>query len=1222
MAVKGSLRVLGTFFIAFLFSIFLTSCGGGGESTSTGTSTTLRGQALLGPLSGASIGISTIDGDLVAFGTTKNSSSMADAGSFSFNIPATSAANIYLITVYGGTDIDPTDSGTSGTGVSSKGTVHAYVTAAQVKAGKIIVNPLTEIIYQDIALQYPNGVTKLTDAQWTSLLNSEAMKFLKGATSYSDVLSFIPSENKANSKIAWSKMLSKLVKGIHDGASEASMFNRVQILDTSLLPTGITSGKDGNIIEKLADVGNDRVETDIARNNTGQVGLLQQNYIDDSGAVVRVSVTRMSNTQSYLNATISKDGHTLGFKGSTTLLNDVDFSTANIAKFVSKLISISAPDATSLDITLDKSLSKHISDNELVFTIDGREPTREELSVTKDDPTVQWYWSVTTKQQVEKTAYDFKNKNFLYGITNMELLHNGTIVVEMTTGSYDNIFGQGNSDGIKTLIDYVGSFLKEQLVSAIATGLAGPAAPAALVPIGIINAAGAAISVGKLIYKSDVPSTGIMLVGNKDNKGRVLQQKEYVPILLVNNTSLSFLPSQIRNLSVEVRSFELSPSEGSPSEYDFDSSPESLQIGKISLRKDMGYVIIPPIQISFSMPWLYFSGDSYGVRLKTKLKTWDSETPTDVAVSPTSAIYPLFSYKHSIYANEALLDTSPTVFPKNVTTATYTWYAVVGAHKTQIGTEKEFNILNDIIDPKNTGYATIILHIEADTGQVADYAERIPLKYLVTGTITGLKLTKPYGMSQELELYTNLDHILSVPIYSNGTQLLIDDLPNGDSYAITVKHNPAGQTCTVSNGSGTIRGRDVNNVAISCADNYTNTPPVANAGTDQNITTGSLVTLDGSGSSDADNNPLSYSWSFTSKPERSSATLSDTTAVKPTFTADVDGSYVISLTVNDGTVNSTADSVTIIAVTGTASYPDHIIKTITVGSNPLDIAITSDGNYVYVANYGADTVSVIRTSDNSVIKTITVGGIGRSIDGKRRIAITPDSNYVYVANYGADTVSVIRTSDNSVIKTIAVDNHPADIAITPDGNYVYVSSSWGTVSVIRTSDNSVVKTITVGGTPLDIAITPDGNYVYVSSGWDTVSVIRTSDNSVVKTIPVGGMSLVPGTRRHIAITPDGNYVYVANFFGGTSVIRTSDNSVVKTNSYLGGTRGIAITPDSNYVYVANYGADTVSVIRTSDNSVVKTIPVAKYPFYMAITPDSNYVYVANYGSDTVSVIGK
>ena len=90
-----------------------------------------------------------------------------------------------------------------------------------------------------------------------------------------------------------------------------------------------------------------------------------------------------------------------------------------------------------------------------------------------------------------------------------------------------------------------------------------------------------------------------------------------------------------------------------------------------------------------------------------------------------------------------------------------------------------------------------------------------------------------------------------------------------------------------------------------------NHPPTANAGPDQTVLVGDTVTLNGSGSSDADGDPLTFSWSFVSRPSGSNATLSNPTAVGPTFQVDRPGSYTIQLIVNDGKVASTADTVVV-----------------------------------------------------------------------------------------------------------------------------------------------------------------------------------------------------------------------------------------------------------------------------------------------------------------------
>ena len=93
--------------------------------------------------------------------------------------------------------------------------------------------------------------------------------------------------------------------------------------------------------------------------------------------------------------------------------------------------------------------------------------------------------------------------------------------------------------------------------------------------------------------------------------------------------------------------------------------------------------------------------------------------------------------------------------------------------------------------------------------------------------------------------------------------------------------------------------------------NTINAAPIANAGVAQNVVAGSSVTLDGSASSEADGDSLTYAWTLTSKPAGSAAGLSSATSVKPTFTTDLDGAYIASLIVNDGKVNSSPAAVSI-----------------------------------------------------------------------------------------------------------------------------------------------------------------------------------------------------------------------------------------------------------------------------------------------------------------------
>ncbi|HEU4592049.1 MAG TPA: PKD domain-containing protein [Steroidobacteraceae bacterium] len=99
---------------------------------------------------------------------------------------------------------------------------------------------------------------------------------------------------------------------------------------------------------------------------------------------------------------------------------------------------------------------------------------------------------------------------------------------------------------------------------------------------------------------------------------------------------------------------------------------------------------------------------------------------------------------------------------------------------------------------------------------------------------------------------------------------------------------------------------------LSCANcGNTNRAPLANAGADQTVYASQVVSLDGSASSDPDGQPLTYRWSFVTRPAGSAASLDDPANVKPTFVPDRDGDYIVQLIVSDGVVDSAPDTVQI-----------------------------------------------------------------------------------------------------------------------------------------------------------------------------------------------------------------------------------------------------------------------------------------------------------------------
>src|SRR5271157_1946700 len=99
------------------------------------------------------------------------------------------------------------------------------------------------------------------------------------------------------------------------------------------------------------------------------------------------------------------------------------------------------------------------------------------------------------------------------------------------------------------------------------------------------------------------------------------------------------------------------------------------------------------------------------------------------------------------------------------------------------------------------------------------------------------------------------------------------------------------------------------------------------------------------------------------------------------------------------------------------------------------MSIAGGTPFAYITNSGSNNVSVIDTATNTVTATVSVGynPIG--------VAVIPDGTKIYVINYGSNNISIIDIATNNVTATVNVGNDPWGVAVTPDGTKVYVTNS-------------------------------------------------------------------------------------------------------------------------------------------------------------------------------------
>ncbi|MGK5057913.1 PKD domain-containing protein [Janthinobacterium sp. LB2P49] len=178
------------------------------------------------------------------------------------------------------------------------------------------------------------------------------------------------------------------------------------------------------------------------------------------------------------------------------------------------------------------------------------------------------------------------------------------------------------------------------------------------------------------------------------------------------------------------------------------------------------------------------------------------------------------------------------------------------------------------------------------------------------------------------------------------------------SYAWTLQSKPAGSMASLSSPTSArptftadVAGTYVasvivndgklssNAAAVSITASVANAAPVANAGYAQNVLSGSVVELDGSASSDANGDVLTFAWKLTEKPANSTATLSSASSARTTFTADATGLYVAKLIVNDGKTSSADATVTVTASAVDTSGPT--VSAITVNPTTVDVSLAS-----------------------------------------------------------------------------------------------------------------------------------------------------------------------------------------------------------------------------------------------------------------------------------------
>ncbi|MGH9783119.1 MAG: YncE family protein, partial [Terriglobia bacterium] len=197
----------------------------------------------------------------------------------------------------------------------------------------------------------------------------------------------------------------------------------------------------------------------------------------------------------------------------------------------------------------------------------------------------------------------------------------------------------------------------------------------------------------------------------------------------------------------------------------------------------------------------------------------------------------------------------------------------------------------------------------------------------------------------------------------------------------------------------------------------------------------------------------------------------------------------------------------------------ELVQTVSVGVAPFGVAITPQGDRLFVTNWGGQhpTAADPRGISSGTATLVDARGIASS-----------------------GTVSVIDPANFNVIAEIPVGLHPSGIQIRPDGGLAAIANANSdSVTLLDTRSLQVVDTIPIpafpsgyfGSSPATVAFSPNGNWLYVAcAGNNAVAVLERDGFSYALRgfVPTDWYPVALAVGR---LRPDAETVYVANSKG-------------------------------------------------------------------------------------------
>jgi YVTN family beta-propeller protein len=332
--------------------------------------------------------------------------------------------------------------------------------------------------------------------------------------------------------------------------------------------------------------------------------------------------------------------------------------------------------------------------------------------------------------------------------------------------------------------------------------------------------------------------------------------------------------------------------------------------------------------------------------------------------------------------------------------------------------------------------------------------------------------------------------------------------------------------------------------------------------------------------------------------------------------------------------------------------------------SPGELAVSPDGQRLYVLCEKSDEVLVVDAGTSQVTKHIRVGHMPRGI------SVSSDGKQIYVANSWTDTVSIIDAEKLEVTRAIPTGFEPISAVADRSNETLYVANRLSSdISVIDLASGKEIKRLSSGRGASYLAISHDGSQVFATHIYSHIGEPRTPPESEITVINTSTRRVADRKQLnnvagvfHMALASDGGFGVAAQLrpknlvplahvehgwaFGDSLALFGKDiDGVVQVpldelERYTAMPFSVALTPDNTRLFVSAAGSDNIVVVdvpallasirnakkpiandlSASANYVTARIPVGHNPRGIVLSPDGKRLYVADRMDDTISVL--